>query len=91
MSVEGDCDRIEVIWIMAYEFHGLDIYKESAFSDYDGEQVDILQVFNDFNSMLHEHGSKLFRVYGLVLPKILQYAEIPDVLIWRNNNVYSCM
>jgi hypothetical protein len=30
VSVDGDCGRIEVIWIMAHEFHGLDIYMESA-------------------------------------------------------------
>jgi len=58
--------------IMAYEFHGLDIYKESAFSEYDGEQVDILQVFNNFGLMLHEHGLKLLRAIVFVFTKDLQ-------------------
>jgi hypothetical protein len=30
VSFDGDCGRIGVKWIMAYEFYGLDINKESA-------------------------------------------------------------
>ncbi len=46
--------------------------RSRLFSDDDGEQVDILQVFNNFDLMLHEHGSKILRVYGFVLPKIFK-------------------
>ena len=30
VSFDGDCDRIGVKWIMAYEFYGFDMNKESA-------------------------------------------------------------
>jgi hypothetical protein len=76
VSFDGDCGRIGVKWIMAYEFYGLDINKESAaFGFMTANRMTLLQVFY-LDLVLHEHCLEVFWGYIFVFPKIFDMHKL---------------